>query len=87
MEIRITKKKQHLEIIILKFSFIVSIEDLKTATKCTDSNTKVYPFKQFSRALGSTTLIDAPSTDTVGICLRAKEKGAEMEKDIENLFS
>jgi len=40
----------------------------------------VYPFKQFSRALGSATLIDAPSTDTVGICLLEKKKGAKKKK-------
>jgi hypothetical protein len=60
-----------------KFSFKVSIEDSKAPTKCKDSNINVYPFKQFSRALGSATLIDAPSTDTVGICLIEKENGPE----------
>lgn len=79
MEIRITTNRQ-LEILILKFSFRLSIEDFKTITKCTDSNTKVYPFKQFSRALGSTTLIDAPSTDTVEICLLEMEKGTKKKK-------
>lgn len=55
----------------------MSIEDQKTNTKCTDPNTKVYPFKQFSRLLGSATLIDAPSTDTVGKYLFEQE---EIEK-------
>lgn len=47
----------------------------------------MYPFKQFSRVLGSATLIDAPSTDTVGIYLLEKEEGIEKKKKIKKASS
>lgn len=44
-----------------------NVEQELKDTLCTESNKKVYPFRQFLRTSGSATLADIPATAIAGV--------------------